>query len=287
MKKAYQKKVILIIGISLFTHFALAETVATSVSCGKDCTYTLTAMDNGHKIATIDTGVTAIPSGAFKNTTINEIIIPKGVTSIGSQAFYYSNVETVSLPEGIVSIGSEAFSGTKKLTSMNIPDSVRVIGDWAFGGTNLNDITLSDSVISIGQNAFGNTTGATSHLTQIFCSKSKSENTQNGKCNIPSSAFMDPRYPGYTFSRENMINFGYYVDDKETELRTFYNSDGTLANRRPENLYELKQLETGAILAYDKKGKFQKMRGKRIYTVEEMVEATSNGNKFNFNIRYR
>lgn len=123
--------------------------------------------------------VTAIGSGAFRDTDIPYIIIPDSVLYIDSSAFsdcenlekidISDNIETISnelfcnctnladvtIPENVKSIGQRAFSNCASLKNITIPGNVTRIGDGAFKGcANLLNISIPGSVTYIGASAF-------------------------------------------------------------------------------------------------------------------------------------
>ena len=71
--------------------------------------------------------------------------------------------------------------------------------------------------------------------------------------------------------------------------RVFYLKDenGVWQEAKRESIYEKYVADTGAIYLYDSKGNLKKMRGKKIYTIEEAVEATKNGNSFHVGLTYK
>lgn len=47
----------------------------------------------------------------YKDTAINNVVLPYGITSIGKQAFAYSGVKQINLPESLTFIAEDAFEG--------------------------------------------------------------------------------------------------------------------------------------------------------------------------------
>ena len=93
---------------------------------------------------------------AFKNSNINNIVIPNTVTNIDTNAFEgCSNLQSVTLSTNLIAIGSSAFKGCASLESISIPNSVTHIDSSAFEGcSNLQSVTLSTNLIAIGSSAF-------------------------------------------------------------------------------------------------------------------------------------
>ena len=93
-----------------------------------------TAFNGSLKSVTIMDGVTEIPSGAFLDSHLQEVIIPSSVISIGFKAFAYSESLTqVTLTEGLEHIGESAFENTA-IRELVIPSTVRDMYDIDFKG---------------------------------------------------------------------------------------------------------------------------------------------------------
>ena len=104
----------------------------------------------------IGDGVTRIGNNAFrafKNKSLQGIVLPNSVTSIGS--FGIANCDSLPsliLSEELTEIGDSAFLNSKKLTEIVIPEGVTKIGKWAFGDcVKLASITLPSSLKTIGE----------------------------------------------------------------------------------------------------------------------------------------
>ncbi len=78
-------------------------------------------------------GVTAIPAGAFCNTSnLKEVFIPSSVTEIGELAFAEcTSLSKITLSEGLLTIGSAAFENTS-ISSIIFPASLTDIYDIDF-----------------------------------------------------------------------------------------------------------------------------------------------------------
>ncbi len=111
----------------------------------------------GSQTASFQSGITAIPDGAFKgNSSILTAEIPDTVTSIGDEAFRDCEVlQTVTIPPSVTHIGAKAFEGCRNLKEIIIPDSVKTIGDGAFDGCkSLGSVTLPKGMTAIGDRTF-------------------------------------------------------------------------------------------------------------------------------------
>ncbi len=81
------------------------------------------------------TNVTAIPDGQFKESLLNEIILPAGIERIGNESFANSRLLTMdALPETLTSIGDRAFEGCIRVTFSRMPESLTELGEGAFSG---------------------------------------------------------------------------------------------------------------------------------------------------------
>ncbi|MBQ4557957.1 MAG: leucine-rich repeat protein [Clostridia bacterium] len=96
----------------------------------------------------------------FKNTSIENIVVPEGVTYIPKECFSYnSKLKSVVLGENVQIVGEQAFSRCTLLENMEIPDTVTTIGAYAFYFCSaLKSIEISDGVSSIGTYAFNSCT---------------------------------------------------------------------------------------------------------------------------------
>ena len=130
--------------------------------------------------------VDVLTAGAFTGTSIKNVSIPASVTNFGcyqytatnaySSAFKDSSVETIVLAEGMTEIPNAAFSGATNLKSVNIPSSVKAIGIWAFRSTALTSLEIPATVEELGYGAFRDM----NELTTV---------TINGDVYIPDYAF--------------------------------------------------------------------------------------------------
>ncbi|MCR5582134.1 MAG: leucine-rich repeat protein [Eggerthellaceae bacterium] len=130
--------------------------------------------------------VTAIADGAFRNSSVETVIIPASVKSIDARAF--ANVtslkqvtveDSADEPSQLVSVGAEAFAGAgasgfsvllpdsvtslgerafaqSKLKSFSVPAGVTALPASAFEASSASEVVLPDGLVTIGDNAFAN-----------------------------------------------------------------------------------------------------------------------------------
>ena len=98
-----------------------------------------------------------VAMGAFRQSSITEVVIPAGVT-FGSSVFANCDSLTkVTIEEGVTTLSAYMFWGCKNLTEVNFPDSLKNINHDCFGScTSLASIDLN-KVVNIGEFAFYNT----------------------------------------------------------------------------------------------------------------------------------
>lgn len=102
---------------------------------------------------TLHEGLKKMEDGAFRDSAITSIYIPKTLTSVSSP-FYGSELSEVTFADGITELPNSLFDQAKKLTRITIPATVTKIGDRCFQGTNIESIDIPDNVTSLGQRAF-------------------------------------------------------------------------------------------------------------------------------------
>ncbi len=118
--------------------------------------YTGTATELDLTACNFGGNITIIGGSAFKDSTIERIVIPETVTTIQAEAFAYSALKSVTIPQSVQFIGREAFIYTpiEALTFTGTP-SVRVIEQHAFEKTtNLKIVTIPASVEIMGTGVF-------------------------------------------------------------------------------------------------------------------------------------
>lgn len=107
-------------------------------------------------------GLEKIGEGTFENcTALHTVDLPSSLLQIGREdrcsdgAFRDSGVEEIVIPEGVSEIVSNTFMKCRNLRRVVLPSSLERIGEKAFCGcSSLTDIRIPDGVTSIGENAF-------------------------------------------------------------------------------------------------------------------------------------
>jgi len=133
--------------------------------------------------------------GAFEETAVESVIVPKAflyldsqtfkncvnlktvtfdgsfVTDIGTDTFFgCASLQSITIPDGVTRIGQNAFKGCSSLTSVTLPSTLTVIHVGAFDDcAALVSITIPDSVKQL-NSCFG---GCTALTTVTFTAKSK------------------------------------------------------------------------------------------------------------------
>ncbi|MCR4898179.1 MAG: leucine-rich repeat domain-containing protein [Acholeplasmatales bacterium] len=97
-----------------------------------------------------------ISTGAFKNTYVVNVVIPKGIKAIRNRCFEgCTELKTVIMSNDVKSIGFGAFSGCTNLKYIKLSSNIKTIGDYAFSRCkNLADISFPECLTSIGDYAF-------------------------------------------------------------------------------------------------------------------------------------
>ncbi|MBQ6159331.1 MAG: leucine-rich repeat protein [Oscillospiraceae bacterium] len=99
--------------------------------------------------------ITEIGEGAFANSGLRNIELPKQLKIIGYGAFSQCKLETVVIPEGVKLIDGFGFSHMSTLTSITIPDSVETLGDYLFSGCDhLTNVRLPQTLKVIPEHCF-------------------------------------------------------------------------------------------------------------------------------------
>ncbi|MBR6327915.1 MAG: leucine-rich repeat domain-containing protein [Alphaproteobacteria bacterium] len=268
--------------------------------------------------------VTSIGWDAFWNMSgvSGDLVVPNSVTSIGDFAFQEMNkVTSLTIGDSVTSIGEYAFDKMTNLTTLIIPDSVTQIGKQAFKDmTSLETLVIGDSVTSIGKSAFI----GLSDSAKIYCTPNTDclTNTQAKTQNIvpytkdQSGAYALLDEDGNIITDAATGNPIYYLSagDMTTQANpctSGYESCATQAlNARAQSLADkgkvCNSFENCQALVYaDYNGQVLKLNGKdyasladllkgqamakRIYTVEEAMQAVeaTGRDTVNFRIRYK
>lgn len=100
--------------------------------------------------------VISIGEGAFKNTSIEEISLPKSIEEIKKQAFYNcTSLRKIIIPENVTAIRGEAFAKCTSLKSVNLNEGLKEIRGGAFKECEkLYAIELPDSLEYLGASTF-------------------------------------------------------------------------------------------------------------------------------------
>lgn len=106
--------------------------------------------------------VTEIGDAAFRNSSVEEVVIGNNVARVGASAFYgCAKLRKVTIPESVVEIGDAAFQACYILNDVVLPDTITYISNNAFNFCRgLTDITFSN-VTAIGEYAFANCSALT------------------------------------------------------------------------------------------------------------------------------
>ena len=80
----------------------------------------------------LSNNLTEIKASTFRNTNVDDVLIPNGVTSIGESAFRAnSNLKTIVIPDSVTTIGDKAFRDCRSLTTITLPKNVH-LGEKVF-----------------------------------------------------------------------------------------------------------------------------------------------------------
>ncbi len=100
-----------------------------------------------------------VPNGTEDNWDNMDIVIPatyqgKPVTALSTGAFRDTGIKSITLPDSITKISSTAFEDCTNLKTFNFTNSITEIGNCAFEGAGLESVNLPASVTTIGYQAF-------------------------------------------------------------------------------------------------------------------------------------
>ncbi len=118
------------------------------------------------KEVTLPEGLRVIGNSAFRNSSIERIIIPSSVVDMGHRTFQdASALTTVTFNEGsqLESLGESTFWNAVSLTDFEIPKRVQSVNRWTFeGARSLTSMHIPAGLISIGTSPFRGASNLTS-----------------------------------------------------------------------------------------------------------------------------
>ena len=168
-KKLIAWLLVICMAISLLPAAALADTAATSGTCGEnsgdnvvwalDDNGTLTISGNGRMMSVSDKS--RVPWASYIKD-IKSVVVEEGVETLCKYAFKdCSNLKSVKLANGLKHILDCAFEGTA-IESVVLPNSLQSIGMCAFSSTPIKSINLPNGLTHVGSYSFENCLGLTS-----------------------------------------------------------------------------------------------------------------------------
>lgn len=92
-----------------------------------------------------------------QNKELKKIIVKDGISKIAIEAFKDSKVEEVILPETLTEIDNRAFYNCTHLEKINLPKNLKSIGSMAFYNTSLKKVSFPENIDYIGRRAFAKT----------------------------------------------------------------------------------------------------------------------------------
>ncbi len=132
--------------------FGEGENIETVTTIG---IYALKDADNLKKV-TISEGITKIEGGAFKDCTVETVVLPETMEYIGDSAFVgCTNLTTINIPKSVKYIGKNAFQSCRSLKKIEIKSGFTVVPQAIFSNCEkLEEVVLPEGVTAIGNNAF-------------------------------------------------------------------------------------------------------------------------------------
>ena len=105
--------------------------------------------------------VIRIETYAFRESAVEEVILPEGLLDIGLQAFEdCASLKKINLPEGLLDIGMGAFLRCSALEALTFPSTLRSIGMSAFQKcASLEEVVLPEGFLYLQNGAFLGCTG--------------------------------------------------------------------------------------------------------------------------------
>lgn len=227
-------------------------------------------------------GITSIGSHAFyKMGKIQNVSIPPSVTEIKSGAFMYANLGSILIPEGVISINQSTFQANQNLTEVILPSTLQSIDIYAFSSTAIQKLVIPENVTTINGMAFygsdgkGKESKIASPIQKLYCTSA-----QMAQCE---SALDYDRAQDAKIMRYEKQGSDYMLYDDKGHIVGKYKDITSLTKQMPTEIY--KYSDSGHFIGtFDAKGN---RIGKKIYTVEEAMEATKYGDKFHVYLTYK
>ena len=178
---------------------------------------------------------------------------------------FSSQITKVVVEDGITSVGNRAFEELKNVKDVQISDTVLSLGAWTMSHNNkLETISLLGDEISIKTGAISNQ----SHLQTLYCTSKKLQ-----LCNSLAKA-----------SDSSVSVSVLQVQKNKDGSISYYKADGSYCRYQADSsgtCFSSKGAYSGH---FDSQGK---RIVKKIYTVEEAMEATKNGERFHVFLTYK
>ena len=201
-------------------------------------------------------GLEIIGGESFHNTGLSSVNIPSTVKTIEGWGFCRTSLEEVIIPEGVTTIGAMAFATDKKLKNLVIPDSVTKLNSGAFNSS------ASDQYLG-------------TKLDNLYCPKKLEASCKQ--------AISISKYPTKISFFEKQGN-DYLVYDDKGNIAGKYAGITALSQGTATETYKY---DTAGHLVGIFDGNGQRTWGKKIYTVEEAMEVTKDGDKFHVYLTYK
>lgn len=238
-----------------------------------------------------------IGSGALDGAdNLTNIIIPSGVTKIEEGAFSRSSIENIEIPEGVTEIEDWAFC-MSALKNVKLPESVTSIGIGAFSASRIENFILPDGVTNdIAYEAFETSSTATT----VYCSASKADTCRDNLSSWyagGSGSVSFEIHPDYTYDKTTG-KYTFYCETGDEACMASKNKITTLFGNKASNTEPIRYTYDDETDEYIVGGKrYNSLKAyttalnsrdiKRIYIVQEAIEALGTNNKNTFSIRYR
>ena len=277
------KKYLLLIVITGFATGAYAECPAGEVlgiNSG-ECIPASGTWDNGTKgsgtwTMTADGTLTVSGTGALKDVGLNGDSAP----------WTKADIKNFVVADGIEAIGSLGLSWIGKV-NIQLANSVKKIGGYTFYNANTDNIILPNELEEIGGVALHCHSAARVVIPESV-EKLNSSDWGSGK---KMTMYCPPKWLDKC-KGNNVTSFAY---EKVGDEYLVYNKDGSIKasfknydDLAKDNLLANYQKNAdGSYTLTDANGQFIEYKGKKIYTVEEAMEVTKNGDRFHVSLTYK